>query len=192
MSRLNMFNSVSLDGYFTDAHNDMSWAHAGADDPEFREFTAGNAKGGGGLIFGRVTYEMMAAFWPTPAAAQQMPQVAAGMNRSAKYVFSRSLKKSDWINTTVLNGDPVAEVARLKQTSGAGLTVLGSGSIVKLLTAAGLIDDYQFMVCPVILGSGRTLFEGVSGRPALTLASSRTFKNGKVFLHYTAQPNSFL
>jgi len=186
MPRLNMFNSLSLDGYFTDAHNDMSWAHAGGDDAEFRAFVAGNASGAGGLIFGRITYEMMAAFWPTPAAAQQMPDVAAGMNRSTKYVFSRSLKKSDWANTTVLNGDPVAEIAKLKRADGPGLTILGSGSIVKLLAAAGPIDDYQLMVCPVILGSGRTLFEGVTDRPTLKLANSRTFKNGKVFLHYTA------
>jgi len=186
MPRLNMFNNVSLDGYFTDSNNGMSWAHAGADDPEVRDFTAGNAKGAGALVFGRVTYQMMAGFWPTPMAAQMMPEVAAGMNRAQKYVFSRSLQKTDWANTTVLNGDPAQEIARLKRENGPGLTVLGSGSIVKQLTAAGLIDDYQLMVCPVILGGGRTLFEGNTGRPVLKLANSRVFKNGRVFLHYTA------
>ena len=184
-NRLNMFNSVSLDGYFTDASSDMSWAHAGGDDAEFRDFVAGNASGESALLFGRVTYEMMASFWPTPMAAKQMPAVAAGMNRAAKVVFSRSLKKADWANTTVLQGDPVAEIARLKRADGPGLTVLGSGSIVKQLAGAGLIDDYQLMVCPVILGSGRTLFGGIPGRPGLKLASSRAFKNGKEFLHYT-------
>ena len=186
MPRLNMFNNVSLDGYFTDTSNDMSWAHAGTDDAEFRDFTAGNAKGAGALVFGRVTYQMMASFWPTPQAAQMMPEVAAGMNRSVKYVFSRSLQKVDWANTTVLHGDPAQEIARLKREGELPLTVLGSGSIVKQLTAAGLIDDYQLMVCPVILGGGRTLFEGNTGRPVLKLANSRSFKNGRVFLHYTA------
>ncbi len=186
MPRLNMFNSVSLDGYFTDANNDMSWAHAGADDPDVREFTAGNAKGAGALVFGRITYEMMASFWPTPQAAQMMPAVAAGMNGAKKYVFSRGLQKADWANTTVLHGDPAAEIARLKREDGPQLTVLGSGSIVKQLTAAGLIDDYQLMVCPVILGGGRTLFAGTTGRPMLKLANSRAFENGRVFLHYTA------
>ncbi|HKQ11549.1 MAG TPA: dihydrofolate reductase family protein [Rhizomicrobium sp.] len=187
MSRLNMFNSVSLDGYFTDSNNDISWAHAGSseDADDFQEFVAGNAKGASALVFGRVTYEMMASFWPTPAAAQQMPEVAAGMNRAKKVVFSRNLKKADWANTTVLNGDPVPEIAKLKRGNGSGLTILGSGSIVKQLAAAGLIDDYQLMVCPVILGSGRTLFDGIPGRPVLKLANSRAFKNGKVFLHYT-------
>jgi len=186
MPRLNMFNSVSLDGYFTDSNNDMSWAHQGGDDPEVRDFTAGNAKGAGALVFGRVTYEMMASFWPTPMAAQMMPEVAAGMNRAQKYVFSRSLQKAEWAGTTVLNGDPAQEIARLKREDGPGLTVLGSGSIVKQLTAAGLIDDYQLMICPVILGGGRTLFEGNTGRPVLKLGNSRFFENGRVFLHYTA------
>jgi len=186
MPRLNMFNNVSLDGYFTDSNNGMSWAHAGADDPEVRDFTAGNAKGAGALVFGRVTYQMMAGFWPTPMAAQMMPEVAAGMNRAQKYVFSRSLQKTDWANTTVLNGDPAQEIARLKRENGPGLTVLGSGSIVKQLTSSGLIYDYQLMICPVILGGGRTLFEGNTGRPVLKLANSRVFKNGRVFLHYTA------
>ena len=185
MPRLNMFNNISLDGYFTDADNDMSWAHAGGDDAEFREFTSANAKGASGLIFGRVTHDMMASFWPTPMAAERMPEVAAGMNRAAKYVFSRNLKKSDWANTAVLNGDPVAEIAKLKRGDGPGLTILGSGSIVTQLAAAGLIDDYQLIVCPVILGSGRTLFEGISNRPSLKLANSHAFRNGKVFLHYT-------
>lgn len=185
MPRLNMFNSVSLDGYFTDASNDMSWAHAGGDDTEFQKFVAGNAMSESALVFGRVTYEMMAGFWPTPMAAQTMPEVAAGMNRAKKYVFSRNLKKAYWANTTVLNGDPILEIAKLKRGNDSGLTILGSGSIVKQLAAAGLIDDYQLMVCPVILGSGRTLFDGIPGRPVLKLANSRAFKNGKVFLHYT-------
>src|SRR3954464_13307645 len=111
MTRLSMFNSVSLDGYFTDSSNDMRWAHAGGGDKEFQDFVAGNAKGTNALIFGRVTYEMMAAFWPTPAAAQVMPDVAKGMNAAPKYVFSRNMKKGDWAGTTVLNGDPAQEIA---------------------------------------------------------------------------------
>jgi hypothetical protein len=112
MPKVNMFNSISLDGYFTDTHNDMSWAHAGGDDPEMREFTATNAQGGGALVFGRITWQMMAAFWPTPAAAQMMPQVAKGMNAARKYVFSRSLKSADWANTVILDADPAQEMAR--------------------------------------------------------------------------------
>lgn len=185
MTKVNMFNNISLDGYFTDASSDMSWAHAGGDDPEMRDFTSRNAQGGGALVFGRVTYDLMAAFWPTPMAAQMMPEVAKGMNAARKYVFSRSLKQAAWANTVILDGDPAREVARLKKAGGdKALTILGSGSIVKQLTAADLIDEFQFMLNPVVLGAGRTLFDGLPGRPSLTLESSRTFKNGKVFLHY--------
>lgn len=97
---------------------------------------------------------MMAAFWPSPMAAQAMPEVAKGMNAARKYVFSRSMTKADWANTVILDGDPAREVARLKQEGGdKAFTILGSGSIVKQLTAAGLIDDYQFMLNPVVLGA---------------------------------------
>jgi dihydrofolate reductase len=131
-----------------------------------------------------VTYQMMAAFWPSPMAAQMMAEVAKGMNAARKYVFSHSLKSADWANTVILDGDPAQEIARLKEGSDKALTILGSGSIVKQLTAASLIDDYQFLLCPVVLGAGRTLFDGLPGGPSLTLENSRTFKNGKVFLHY--------
>src|ERR1700754_2973263 len=154
MPRVNMFNNISLDGYFVDANGDMNWAHAGGDDPEMGEFTAANAQGGGALVFGRITYELMASFWPTPMAAQMMPEVAKGMNAARKYVFSHSLKSADWANPVILGGDPAAEIARLKEGDDKGLTILGSGSIVKQLTAAGLIDDFQFLVNPVVLGGG--------------------------------------
>jgi len=78
MPRLIVFNNISLDGYFTDPNGDMSWAHKS--DPEWNEFAASNAGGGGVLVFGRVTYEMMASFWPTKQASEMFPEVAAGMN----------------------------------------------------------------------------------------------------------------
>src|SRR3569833_3395943 len=184
MPRVNKFNNISLDGYFTDANSDMSWAHAGRDDPEMREFTSKNVFGCGVLFFCWFFFLLLAAFWPTPMAAQMMPEVAKGMNAARKYVFSHSLKSADWANTVILDGDPASEIARLKDGSDKGLTILGSGSIVMQLTAAGLIVDFQFLLCPVVLVVGRTLFDGVPGRPTLSLENSRTFKNGKVFLHY--------
>lgn len=184
MRRLSVFNNMSLDGYFTGAGGDFSWAKDGMDDPEFGAFVAGNASGEGELLFGRVTYEMMASFWPTPAAEMAMPQVAAGMNRSRKVVFSRRLVKVDWQNTRLMQGELVTEVRKLKQESGPGMAILGSGNITAQLAAAGLIDEYQFVVNPVALGKGRTMFEGMKQRLELKLMQSRTFKNGKVYLSY--------
>jgi len=184
MRKLLMFNSTSLDGYFTDANGDMSFAHNRAQDPEWDAFVSGNASGGGTLLFGRKTYELMASFWPTPAAAQMMPKVAEGMNRLQKLVFSRTLKQVSWSNTTLLKGDLVAEVQRLKAGSGEGIVILGSGSIVSQLAPHGLIDEFQVVVVPVVLGRGRTMFEGIARQLPLQLTRSRSFKNGNVLLCY--------
>ncbi|HUQ07852.1 MAG TPA: dihydrofolate reductase family protein [Kofleriaceae bacterium] len=184
---LTVFNSVSLDGYFTDDNGDMRWAYEVPPDPEFDDFVAGNARGGAGsggaIVFGRVTYEMMAGYWPTPEAAQAMPDVAASMNKMTKYVFSRSLRAAQWQNTRVVKGDVVKEVRRLKADAG-DLVIMGSGSIVAPLVQAGLVDELQLVVTPVVLGAGRTMFEGAEGRHRWTLAKSRVFKNGKVSLTY--------
>jgi dihydrofolate reductase len=185
MRKLHVFNSVSLDGYFTDANNDYTWAHEGANDPELMEFTKGNAQGENALVFGRVTYEVMIAWWPTPEAAKAMPEIAKGMNAAPKYVFSRMLDKAEWSNTTLVKEDPATAIKRIKQTPGPDLTVLGSGQIVAQLTKARLVDEVQLLVCPVVLGSGRSQFASVTGKPWWTLSRSKTFKNGRVFLAYT-------
>ncbi len=184
MRKLSMFNSVSLDGYFTDQNNDMSFAKPRADDTEWHEFAAGNASGNGVLLFGRVTYQMMESFWTSPQAMQMFPKVAEGMNRSEKVVFSRTLTKVDWNNTTLIKGDLVEEVKGLKAQPGNGMVILGSGQIVAQLTQAGLIDEYQIMLTPAIIGRGRTLFEGLQKHVPLKLIRSRVFKNGCVFLTY--------
>ncbi len=184
MRRLTVFNNVTLDGYFTDAHGDMDWAYAGGGDPEFAAFTAENAGRSGALVFGRITYEMMASYWPTPMAAKANPAVADGMNAMPKIVFSRTLRNPAWRNTRVIGGDPAAAVAQLKAEPGPDMVILGSGTIVAQLAAAGLIDEYQLVLCPVVLGAGRTMFDGLPQAMALRLARSRTFGNGKVLAVY--------
>lgn len=184
MRRLNVFNNVTLDGYFTGVGGDLDWAYRSSPDSEWDAFVGSNAAGGGTLVLGRVTYDMMVAWWPTAEARAAMPDVAAGMNRNEKIVFSRSLKRSDWSNTRVVAGDPVAEMRMLKAGSGADMTILGSGTIVALLASADLIDSYQFVVNPVVLGAGRSMFEGVDGPIGLRLNDSRAFRNGRVVLSY--------
>src|SRR5215813_15566954 len=103
MQQLIAFITTSLDGYFADASGDMSWAHKS--DPEWLEFVHGNASGGGTLLFGRVTYDLMIKYWPTPMAKQQNPVVAEGMNSMPKFVFSRTIEHASWNNTTVVKGD---------------------------------------------------------------------------------------
>ena len=186
MRTLTVFNSVSLDGYFVDEHGDMSWAHQNPD-AEWNEFVSGNAQGGGTLVFGRVTYQMMASYWPSPMAIKNDPVVAQRMSALPKVVFSRTLKQASWSNTTLVRDDMADAIRRLKKEPGDGMVILGSGTVVAALTQARLIDEYQIVVIPIVLGGGRSMFEGVEKTPRFRLASSRTFRNGNAFLCYQPQ-----
>ena len=188
MRRLTVFEHVSLDGYFVDGQGDMRWAYRPEPDPEWDAYVAGNASGEATLVFGRVTYEMMASYWPTPIAMEQQPKVAKRMNALDKLVFSRHLDKADWQNTQLVKGDGVAEVRKLKQGRGEAMVILGSGSLVAQFAAAGLIDEYQLVVNPRAIGTGRTLFDGLKQHLALKLIKTRAFNNGNVVLNYEALP----
>ena len=179
------FMQISLDGYYCDAQGDMSFAHKAPEDAEWNEFVAGNARSGGMLLFGRKTYEMMAAWWPTPMAAQAMPQVAAHMNALPKIVFSRSLTSASWSNTKLVRDDVVATVRQMKDEPGPDMAILGSGSIVTQLADAGLLDVLQVVVNPVALGAGQSLFSGLSQRLDFALTNTRVFGNGSVVLWYS-------
>ena len=184
MRKLTVFETISLDGYFTDRSGDMSWAHKS--DPEWVEFSSSNAQSGdGALLFGRKTYEMMAGFWPTEMARQRMPKVAEGMNRLPKFVASRTLDPArlPWGNTTVLSGDLAGEVRKLKAGSGSPIVILGSGSVIAELSKHRLIDQYTLVIAPVVLGGGRTPFDGVD-RFEFRRTSARTFENGNVVMIY--------
>ena len=185
MPKLKVFNHVTLDGYFCDKNGDMSWAHA-RQDAEWADFASSNARGGGKLLFGRVTYQMMASYWPTPQAKASMPVVADGMNNMSKVVFSRTLDKAEWQNTELINTDPVAAVRKLKAESGPDMVIMGSGTIIAQLAAANVIDEYQLVLNPVALGRGRTLFDGMDKQLNLTLRKQRAFGNGNLVLWYDA------
>jgi dihydrofolate reductase len=184
MQRLISFTQITLDGYFTGRNGDLGWAYEGQQDAEWNAFVAGNASGGGQLLLGRITYELMASYWPTPTALERDPAVADGMNRLPKVVFSRTLDKVSWDNTRLVKSDLATEVRKMKQAPGEGMVILGSGSIVSQLTQARLIDEYQIVVKPVALGEGRTMFDGLKQKLALKLAKTRPFTNGNVLLCY--------
>ena len=184
MRKLAAFIQVSLDGYFADAEGGIGWAHKDAGDGEWNAFVADNARGGGQLLFGRITYEFMASYWPTSMAAANNPVVAERMNGMPKVVFSRTLDDAAWANTTLVDGDLVAEVRKLKQDAGPDMAILGSGSVVSQLAEAGLIDEFQIVVNPVVLGKGSALFDGIRDSLCLKLTSTRSFGNGSVFLRY--------
>jgi dihydrofolate reductase len=106
------------------------------------------------------------------------------MNSMPKVVFSRTLDKVSWSNTKLVKGDIASEIRKMKKQPGKGMAILGSGSIVSQLAPEGLIDEYQVVVNPVVLGKGRTMFDGIKEMLTLKLTKTRTFANGKVFLCY--------
>ena len=182
MRKLIVFNHISIDGYFTGENGDFKWAHTGNDDPEYAAFVAGNASGEGQLLFGRVTYDLMAGYWPTAMADQHDPVVAKGMNNMQKVVFSRTMEKALWNNTKLIKTDIVSAIRKMKNESGPAMVIMGSGSIISQLASQQIIDEYQIIVNPVALGKGRTMFDDMNKMLSLKLMSSRTFQNGKVFL----------
>lgn len=183
MAKLSAFNNISLDGYFSGKNGEFAWAKSHMD-PEFNAFVAGNAQSGGTLVFGRITYELMASYWPTPQAMKSDPIVAERMNNLPKIVFSRTLATASWNNTRLVKTDPVAEIRKLKVSAADGLVILGSGSIVSQLAQAGLIDEFQVVVNPVILGEGRTMFDGLKHPLGLKMTRNRVFSSGNAFLCY--------
>jgi dihydrofolate reductase len=126
--KLVVFNNMTLDGYFAGPNGDLGWAK-GHTDPEFNAFVADNAESGGLLVFGRITYELMTSYWPTPQAMENDPVVAERMNSLPKVVFSRTLDKASWNNTKLAKSGLAAEIRRMKQEPGDDMTILGSGSI---------------------------------------------------------------
>jgi dihydrofolate reductase len=182
MRKLTVFNFTTLNGFFKGADGDVSWHKHGAEE---NEYAAANLKPGGNtLLFGRVTYEMMAGYWPTSEALKNDPAVAGGMNNAEKIVFSRTLKKAEWNNSTLVKGDLKDEIKKLKQTRGKDMTVLGSGSIVTQLAELNLVDEYQIMIDPVVLGSGTPIFNKINHSLDLKLTQTKIFKSGVILLCY--------
>lgn len=179
MAKLSVYNFISLNGCYKGPNNSLWHIHG----DEETEYSKDSLKSDSILLFGRVTYEMMVSFWPTEDAKKNMPEVAEGMNKSEKIVFSKSLKKADWNNTRIVSDNVVEEVKKLK-SAGKDMTILGSGTIVTQFTDAGLIDSYEIMVDPIVISGGTQMFSGIAKDLNLKLKDSKTFKSGVVLLTY--------
>jgi dihydrofolate reductase len=181
MSKVIVFNMITLDGFFEGPNREIDWHNV---DEEFNDFAINQLNTVGTLIFGRVTYQLMAGYWPMPTSVRDDPIVAGLMNNIPKIVFSRTLETADWNNTRLVKGDMVQEVARLRQQPGKDIYIFGSGSLVSALGQHGLIDEYRVIVNPVILGKGNSMFKGLQDRLKLKLVRTRTFNSGNVLLVY--------
>jgi dihydrofolate reductase len=185
MRKIIAFTNVSVDGFFAGPNGEIDW-FKGSDDEE-KAFTHEAANQSATLIFGHTTYDMMAGYWPTPDACKNDPVIAGIMNSAPKIVFSKTMKPVKdgpvWKNVKVLHEIHQEEIARLKEQAGGDMVILGSGNIVQQLSNLGLIDEFQLMVHPLILGAGKYLFKEVN-QMNLKLLDIRTFRSGKIFLRY--------
>ena len=181
MRKLSAYNFLTLNGFFKGPNEDISWHTHGDEEAKYSEEALAQDNS---LLFGRKTYEMMASYWPTPQAKELFPKVAAGMNRAEKFVCSTSPFEPAWANTEVISGDIVAKIRELKKSPGKDITILGSGTIINLLTDHSLIDEYQFMIDPVALPDGTPVFRNINQKLVLRLIGSRVFKSGVVLLNY--------
>lgn len=181
MGKITAFNFISLDGYYEASPGDISWHQHDAEGNKFSEemLAANNT-----LLFGRVTYELMVSYWPTPYALENDPIVAAGMNKAEKIVFSQTLKETSWNNTSLMKHNILEEIKSLKQKDGKNMAILGSGSIITQFAQAGLIDEYQLLIDPIAIGGGTSIFRGIKNKLPLKLKKTKVFKNGSVLLCY--------
>lgn len=177
---------VSLDGFFEGPNKELDW-HVW--DEEMNEYANELLNSADTLLFGRVTYELMAAFWPTPAANIEDQGVANKMNRLPKFVFSKTLSLVDWNNSTLIKEDAAEEITKLKQQQGKDMVIFGSSSFVTSLIAFNLIDEYQIIINPVVLCRGRQLLVGVNHKLKLQLLDTRVFRCGNVLLNYKLDIN---
>jgi dihydrofolate reductase len=126
----------------------------------------------------------MASYWPTPEALKNDPIVAGKMNQLPKIVFSKTLEKAEWNNTRLVKENFVEEISKLKQQPGKDLIIFGSSDLAVSFIQQGLIDEFQIMVNPVVLGRGKALFAGIEEQLNLKLIQTRTFRSGNVLLYY--------
>jgi dihydrofolate reductase len=133
------------------------------------------------MMMGRVNYQEWSQFWPAQPSDDPF---AARMNGVQKYVVSTTLDKVEWNNSTLINGDIVAEITKLKQQPGKDISISGSGTLVQSLLDLGLLDELRLLVHPIVVGSGKRLFADASQQQALTLNSSQVFSTGVVYLTY--------
>jgi len=186
MRKILVFNNLSLDGMFSDAQGGVGWAKRDGD--ELTEYVKQSRGDVATYLFGKTTYQMFASFWPTPAGKAANPYFAKILGEGRKIVFSKTLTKADWENTVIEPTADAKTIARLKAAKGGDCLIFGSGRLVRDLARQGLIDEYQLVLNPVILGNGHPMFGPLPDHIELHLLEAKPFKNGTVLLRYQPLP----
>jgi len=170
-------NLMSLDGFFESSSKKLDWF---VPDEEFFEYSKDLLRSVDTIIFGRVTYQHMAGYWP--AAAKD--EIADKMNNLPKIVFSRMLEKAEWNNSTLVRTNVAEEISKLKQQPGKDMVILGSATLASSLLPLGLIDEYRVILDPVLIGRGNPLFKGIKQKLRLKLQKTKLLSSGVIVLYY--------
>jgi dihydrofolate reductase len=179
MGKLIMWNLLTLDGYFEGAKSwDLDW-HEHVWGAELERLSIEQLHSADRLLFGRITYEGMAAYWRTAQG-----EVADLMNGIPKVVFSRTLERPDWANTTLVKENAAAAVRDLKKQGDRNMFVFGSANLSETLINGDLFDEYRLAITPVVLGTGKPLFGRGLSRHTLKLIEARSLTSGCVILRY--------
>lgn len=181
MRRIIFQMMVSIDGYFEGENREIDWHNI---DEEFSKYSLDFLNTLDTLVFGRVTYERMASYWPTPAAVKYDPVIAERMNSLQKLVYSNTLEKVEWNKSRLIKANIADEVARQKLRQCKDIAIFGSSDLALSLLPSGLIDEFRIVINPVFLGKGKTLLQGLDSPVKVKLLYSRTFKSGNVLLCY--------
>jgi dihydrofolate reductase len=185
MRKVILSNEVTLDGFFAGPNGELDWQIV---DEESHQYAIDLLSHVDTLLFGRVTYQLMADYWPAaatnPSTSKSDLEIADKMNNLPKIVFSKTLQQVEWNNSRLVKDNIAQEISKMKQQSGKDMVIFGSGTIVPTFMQHGLIDEYRIIVNPVVLGNGKPLFKGINDKQNLKLLKTRLFDSGIVILFY--------
>ena len=177
---------LTIDGIF-DADTMHEWFFP-FDSDEKSEYIKNSILEADALLTGRTTYEMLAAYWPNQKNDDNGP--ASKLNSVPKFVVSSTLKKADWNNSTIIKDNVVEEIAKLKKQPGQEIQIEGSATLVQSLMDANLIDEFRFLVTPIVVGRGKRFFKDGMSTTGMTLVKTKTLALGVVVLNYQADKKS--